>query len=179
MRTTREVTAQSRQRIVDTAARLLRRRGLETSIVDVMTAAGMTHGGFYKHFPSKDALANEAVRAAFQEIADRFDARAQAIGEEAARKAYAAEYLSQAHLEHPEAGCPVAALGADAGRRQEAFSPAFREGIEALIERLGGPRLEQRADAIRRLTSLLGATIAARAVGPGTLREEILAACAQ
>jgi len=164
---------------------MLRRRGLEgASIADVMEAAGMTHGGFYKHFSSKDELNAAAVQAAFTEIADRFDARERESGVGAAIAAYVDEYLSNTHLERPERGCPVAALGADAGRRPEALAPEFNAGAEALIERLSRSDKDERRDAaararaIRRLATLVGAVVVARAVGPGALRDEVMAACA-
>ena len=185
MRASREAAAESKARIVETASKMLRKRGLEgASIADVMEGAGMTHGGFYKHFSSKDDLNAAAARAAFHEIVDRFDARERAAGVEAAVRAYVEEYLSPSHVERPELGCPVAALGADAGRHSEALAGTFAAGAEALIERLSRPSTEgperetARREAIRRLATLVGAVVAARAVGPGALRDQILAACA-
>ena len=85
MRMSREAAAESKARIVATASKMLRARGLEgASIADVMVAAGMTHGGFYKHFATKDDLNAAAIGAAFGEIVDRFDARESAGGVEAA-----------------------------------------------------------------------------------------------
>lgn len=90
----------SRKRILDAAARLIRENGVEaTSVADVMTAAGMTHGGFYRHFANKDEL----VRAAFQEAVDRsvgaMDVPETEGAREEARKRYVATYLSQEHVE--------------------------------------------------------------------------------
>ncbi len=180
MRKSKEATAESRKRIVATAAQLLRARGLEgTSVADVMHAAGMTHGGFYKHFASKDELSDLAARAAFNEIAARFDERARRDGAAAARSAYFADYLSMAHVDRPEAGCPVAAFGADAARRPEALAAAFTDGAEMLIERLASTQnFPGRAEAIRKLATAVGALVVARAVGEGPLRDEILASCA-
>ena len=185
MRMSREAAAESKARIVATASKLLRARGLEgASIADVMAAAGMTHGGFYKHFETKDDLNAAAVDVAFREIVDRFDTRERADGVEAAIRAYAEEYLSSGHVEQPDLGCPVAALGADAGRRPEALSAEFAAGAEALIGRLsrsppdGGESDKARAAAIRMLATLVGGVIVARAVGAGPLRDEVLAACA-
>lgn len=181
MRMSREATAESKERIVAAAARLLRERGIEgASVADVMHAAGMTHGGFYKHFESKEALAEAAMRAAFEEFAARFDAREAQAGWPAAVQAYVDDYLSQGHIENPGLGCPVAAIGAEAGRRPETLAPAFAQGAEALVERLtpAAPAAsgEARAQAIRRLAMLVGAVVVARAVGPGPLREEVRAA---
>ena len=181
MRKSKEAAAESRKRIVATASQFLRARGLEgTSVADVMHAAGMTHGGFYKHFASKDELSDLAARAAFAEIAARFDERERSEGRDAARAAYFAEYLSRAHIDRPEAGCPMAAFGADAARRPEALTQAFADGAEMLIERLATtPDAEGRAEAIRKLATVIGALLIARSVGEGPLREEVLSACAE
>lgn len=180
MRKSKDAAAESRRRIVEAASRLLRARGLEgTSVADMMHAAGMTHGGFYKHFASKDDVSAQAARTAFDEITERFDARALKDGREGARAAYFAEYLSRAHLDHPERGCPVAAFGADAARRPQALAAAFAAGAEALIGRVAETEnAAGRAEAIRRLAAAVGAIVVARAVGEGPLCEEILASVA-
>jgi TetR/AcrR family transcriptional regulator, transcriptional repressor for nem operon len=180
MRKSKEVAAESRKRIVNAASRSLRSHGVDgTSLADVMQGAGMTHGGFYKHFASKDELSVLAARAAFEEVVTRFDERERHAGREAARDAYLAEYLSLAHVEHPELGCPVAAFGVDAGRGAEVLGEAFTEGVEMLIARIASTEnATERADTIRRLATLVGAVVVARAVGKGLLRDEILAACA-
>jgi len=185
MRVSREAAAESKARIVAAASKMLRARGLEgASIAEVMAAAGMTHGGFYKHFATKDDLNAAAVGAAFGEIVDLFDTRKSASGVGAAIRSYIEEYLSTGHIERPDVGCPVAALGADAGRGPEALSAEFAAGAEALIVRLSrsapddAEREKARADAIRTLATLVGAVVIARAVGAGPLREEVLAACA-
>jgi TetR/AcrR family transcriptional repressor of nem operon len=175
MRMSRAAAAESRARIVTEAARMLRMRGVEgASVADVMQAAGMTHGGFYKHFASKDALLAEAASSAFAEAAARFDRRAAKKGAEAATAAFVRDYLSPAHVAHPEQGCPLAAAGADASRHPQALAEAFSEGVEALLARVAP--LHSRAEAIVRLATLVGAVMTARAVGEGALRQEILAA---
>jgi TetR/AcrR family transcriptional regulator, transcriptional repressor for nem operon len=184
MRMSREATAQSKRRILSAASKMVRERGIDaTSVANVMQAAGMTNGGFYRHFRSKDELIASAIRAAFDEIADRFDQRLDQNGAAAAISAYVDEYLSSRHIEHPGRGCPVAAAGADAGRRNGAFAEEFIAGAEKLIERLcagsgGGARsATERAKAIRLMAMLVGAAVMARAAGPGALREEVIAAC--
>jgi TetR/AcrR family transcriptional repressor of nem operon len=183
MRMSREATAQSRERILGAAAKMVRERGVDaTSIADVMEAAGMTNGGFYRHFRSKDEMIAAAIRVAFDEIADRFDRRLGQDGAAAAIDAYEDEYLSVLHLEHPGRGCPVAALGTDAGRCQGAFAEEFIAGSEMLIRRLSdgcGPDAPERAAAIRRLATLVGAVVIARAVGRGALRDAVIDACLQ
>ena len=173
MRTSREATAATKRRILDAAARMLRERGIEaTSIADLMQAAGMKHGGFYKHFESKEDLVRRAIASAFGERIAAFDARKEKEGEEAAIQAYVETYLSPAHVDNPGHGCPVAGFGADAGRDREAYADVFVAGMEALVERLGGTSRDRREDAIRRLCLMVGAMIVARASGHSSLREE-------
>ena len=175
MRMSRAAAAESRARIVAEAARMLRARGVEgASVAEVMQGAGMTHGGFYKHFVSKDALLAEAASSAFAEAAARFDRRAARVGAEAATAALVRDYLSPVHVAKPERGCPLAAAGADASRHPQALAEAFSEGVEELIARVAGTG--SRAEAMVRLAILVGAVVTARAVGEGALRQEILAA---
>jgi TetR/AcrR family transcriptional repressor of nem operon len=163
---------------------MLRERGVDAaSIADVMQASGMTHGGFYKHFDSKNDLVRAAVRLAFDDIVERFDARGAENGEAEAVRAYVAEYLSKGHVAAPGVGCPVAALGADAGRHSDWLGSEFADGAERLIERISQStsqssraKRDARAAAIRTLTQLVGAVVVARAFGPGPLQDEILAA---
>ncbi|MBE7201890.1 MAG: TetR family transcriptional regulator [Parafilimonas terrae] len=184
MRMSKEAAAASRVRIVEAASRLLRERGIgATSIADVMAAAGMTHGGFYKHFRSKEDLVAAALEAAFATHADRFAQRSETNGPQAALQAYVAEYLSAKHVTHSGLGCPAAALGSDAGREAAGVTSAFSQGVEALIAHVaagapaGTEAPEARASAIRRLAMMVGAVVVARGVGEGPLRSEVLAAC--
>jgi len=173
LRTSREATAATKRRILAAATRMLRERGIEaTSIAGLMQAAGMKHGGFYKHFESKEDLVRQAIASAFGERIAAFDARKEKEGQEAAIQAYVETYLSPAHVDHPGHGCPVAGFGADAGRDREAYAGAFVAGMEALVERLGGTSPDRREDAIRRLCLMVGAMIVARASGHSPLREE-------
>lgn len=181
MRVSREEAAASRTRITQEAARLMRENGIAaTSVADVMSAAGMTTGGFYKHFESKDHLAAAAVRAAFGSVLDPLQKAAEKKGPAPARAAYLKNYLSDAHLRNPGKGCPVAAMGADGGRLPEVLGSAFMEGVEQTLAFLGGTEVapSDRAALIRQMATLVGAVVLARAVGEGRLRKEILAAVA-
>ena len=184
MRKSREATAQSKARILSAASKMVRERGVEnTGVAEVMQAAGMTNGGFYRHFQSKDEMIASAIHAGFDEIAERFDRRLQQNGSAAALESYVEEYLSERHIQHPGHGCPVAAVGTDAARRSDVFAKEFVEGAERLINRLsecyGGkaPSSTARTKAIRRLAMLVGAVVIARAIGRTPLRKEITAAC--
>jgi TetR/AcrR family transcriptional repressor of nem operon len=184
MRRTRQQTADTKAKIVDTAARLLRERGTAgASIADVMAAAGLTQGGFYRHFASKNDMLAAATHHAFDAMADVVD-RAQPAGDaDAALQAYVARYLSREHIEHPGFGCPVAGFGCDAGRMPAVLGDAFADGAEQLIARAaaglearGAAKDEARAEAIRTLTLLVGTIVVARALGASPLQEEIVTA---
>lgn len=183
MRMSRDAKAQTKTRILSEASKMVRERGIDAaSVAEVMQAAGMTNGGFYRHFKSKDEMVAMAIRAAFDEIGDRFDKRLEQSGAAAAIQAYFEEYLSEGHLGHPGLGCPVAGTGTDAARFDGTYAEEFIAGTEKLIQRLscagGGVASEsERAEAIRGLSMLVGAVVTARAVGPGRLREEIMVAC--
>jgi TetR/AcrR family transcriptional repressor of nem operon len=179
MRVSREEAQASRKRITQEAARLMREQGIgATSVADVMTAAGMTTGGFYKHFASKDALAATAVRAAFDSIIEPSQRSAEKAGPDAARAAYLKNYVSEAHVRNPGKGCPVAAMGADGGRDPALLGPEFARGVDEILVFLGGTDMTKaaRAALIRKMATLVGSVILARAVGEGPMREEILAA---
>lgn len=181
MRVSREAAQVSRKRIIQEAARLMREKGIgATSVADVMTAAGMTTGGFYKHFTSKDDLATAAVAAAFESILAPLRQGAETAGADRMRAAYLRDYLAEGHVRNPGKGCPVAAMGTDGGRESELLGPEFSRGVEAILGFLGGAQgaQEDRAALIRQMSALVGAVILARAVGEGELRDEILKAMA-
>lgn len=179
MRVSRQEAVESKRRITHEAARLMRENGIHaTSVADVMGAAGMTAGGFYKHFASKDELAASAVRLAFDNILEALERDAQKDGTSAARARYFRQYLSDAHVRSPGMGCPVAAIGTDAGREAELLNPEFERGVRETFVVLGGNEVseEARADLIRQMSMFVGSIVLARAVGEGHLRDEILAA---
>ena len=146
------------ERIVDAAARAIRRQGYAgVGVAEVMKEAGLTHGGFYAHFDSRDALLVEALERAGRES---FDAVTRAAQQRAAKgvsafRSLVESYLAEEHLASMETGCPVAALGSDMPRQ----SPAVREASAVRVQRL--------IAAVR--ASLPGAPRAAAGVVAGTL----------
>lgn len=117
MRYQPEHKAEIHQKIVKDAARRVRTEGLAGAAVSaVMRDTGLTHGGFYKHFPSKDELLREALAAAFREIADHLAQAAQDSEPGAGWRAIVKTYLTPEHADHAEWECPLAALGSGAGR---------------------------------------------------------------
>jgi TetR/AcrR family transcriptional repressor of nem operon len=156
---------ENRKRIVETAARLFRERGAAgVSVADVMAEAGLTHGGFYKHFASKEALLVEAVGRAFAQQAERL-----ATTDET-RDAFVARYLSPGHRDSPGDGCPTAGFGVDLAHA-DADTPAraaFAEGVEAYARLLGGD--------LATLSTMVGAIVLARATAGTDLSDRILEA---
>lgn len=179
MRLTKEQAASNRQAIVEAAGRLFRERGFDAvSVADLMDAAGFTHGGFYNHFASKEALAAEVTRTTIER--GNGGLRQTLAGSEggvADLARYLDAYLAPAHRDDPSRGCPVAALATDAGRQGDEVQAKFAEGLEALFgivsrciqdaEGTKGKRAEAaaRAKAMRLWSEAVGALMLARAVG--------------
>jgi TetR/AcrR family transcriptional repressor of nem operon len=143
-RASRADAARHREEVVAAAARLFRERGLSgVSVPDVMAEAGLTHGGFYRHFDSKDALAAAACEAAFaQQTIDRADDLARYGGDRAAARAdLIARYFSPEHRDDPGGGCPNAGLVSDAARSpsDSPLRAAFTEGVRTSVQRPGAP----------------------------------------
>jgi len=182
MKVTREQAAENRARVVDTAGRLFRERGLAgTGVAELMRTAGLTHGGFYGQFGSKDALAVEACGRAM----DRSEARwSAAIGEsrEAPLAALVDRYLSARHRDGPGEGCLYAALAADVAREgSPALRGRFTQGLRGMIDLLarivpGRTKAARRRQALARMSGLVGALLLARAVDDPELSDDILAA---
>jgi TetR/AcrR family transcriptional regulator, transcriptional repressor for nem operon len=179
-RLTREGTQRNRARILSAAGRRLREVGLDGAGIDeIMSAAGLTHGGFYNHFTSKDALVLEAVQQAFTEALDA-EAAVMARATTAPRAALTRmvnSYLSAKHRDEVGAGCPAPALAGDAARQGAELQEIFGEGIEGYLssitsallaeaEREGMvlPKRDARAEAIAILSELVGALVLSRAV---------------
>lgn len=127
------------QRIVEAAARAIRRSGYDgTGVADIMKEAGLTHGGFYAHFASRDALLAEAVRWAGRDSAARLQHGTQLRQTRGASalRALIEGYLGDAHLVAAEAGCVVAALCSEMSRQAPEVRAASGERVQGLIERV-------------------------------------------
>jgi len=184
MRVSREVMAQRHDEIIDQTSKMLRQRGiLGTSLADLMAAAGLTHGGFYKHFDSKEALVAEATQRIFAEYNFRFENRGKTMGPKGALKAYVADYLTQAHVKNPDIGCPIPSFGADAGRETDGIKDVFTAGMTALLDHimagLSCPPAERKARSIELLSLLTGAMLMARASNDKQLTAEIIESAQQ
>lgn len=162
---------ENRQRVVATAARLFREKGTGTSIADVMQAAGMTHGAFYKRFPSKDALVGEAVSWAFAELEGRLTPADDERG--ATRQALIDWYLSAGHRDDAANGCPSAGLAADMARDAGGASAqqAYADGVRDFAGRLA---LDGDSEGLADLATMVGAVLLARATRGLPLSDQIL-----
>ena len=184
MRVSREKFAETRDRILDTAARLFREKGFDgIGLGDIMKAAGLTHGGFYGHFGSKEDLEAQALSLALARSATDWS---QLIDSAAARplSALAGQYLCSDHRENVGEGCALAALGVDTAREGEPVRRALTAGLEPLLALLsnvmpGRSRAQRRRQAIVTIAEMVGAIILARAVNDPALSAEILAATAE
>ncbi|MGW6655874.1 TetR/AcrR family transcriptional regulator [Rhodococcus sp. NPDC055024] len=177
-RVSQQQAEENRRRVVETAARLFREKGTQLSVADLMKASGLTHGGFYKQFASKDALIDEATAHAFAELTQLHAAGLErhAGQRDEARQALIDNYLSVEHRDNPADGCPAAALAADMAR-EPADSEARRvytEGVGDFAAALADERADERADGLVRLSTMLGALVLARATKDSPLSEEIL-----
>lgn len=170
MRVSREKMAENRRRILDAASRLFRDKGFEAvSVAEVMKAAGLTHGGFYGHFGSKDDLVAQTL--AHVLAGDR--------GEGGDLRAYLEAYLSPRHRDNAADGCPTAGLAADIRHQTAAARVAMTQGLRSQIERIsealpGVSAADKRRAAIGSWAAMVGAVILARATDDTALSDEIL-----
>jgi TetR/AcrR family transcriptional repressor of nem operon len=175
---------ETRRRIVDTAARLFLEKGVDRVGVDeVMRECGLTHGGFYGYFPSKEALISEACTAALQEAAGQWEDLARKLGDDEAWDDFLATYLAGDLTSANNPACPAAILGADVARRQDTIQASYLALVRSLIDRIAKEAHADRGHAILSIAALVGATSLAAQVGQdkalaaeilNTTREELL-----
>src|SRR6266851_3934253 len=177
MRKSKQETAQTRQRILKAAAAKFRQNGIGgTGLSDLMAAAGLTHGGFYRHFDSKDQIVAEACAAATESaIAKFFSNKSPQSG----LKARVAKYLSPAHRDDPSAGCPLAALGSEIARCDEKTRAAATQAFLELVNLIAAESGETRPDVARRralvaAATMIGALTMSRVVTDSELSAAIL-----
>ena len=169
MKVSRKQVLENKQTILEAAGRLFRERGFEgVTVADVMKSAGLTHGGFYGYFKSKDDLVAQAL--------------AEVLGRAATPPpdlaVYAERYLSRDHRSNVAGGCPVAALASETTRQPRSARAEMTAGLKAQIERLsriapGDPARKRRA-AIGSWAAMVGAMILARMSDDADLSDEVL-----
>lgn len=170
MKVSREQMAENRRRILDVASRLFRDKGFDdVSVSEVMKAAGLTHGGFYGHFISKDDLVAQTLAHVL----------ATDSGEGGDFRRYLETYLSPRHRDDPAGGCPTAGLAAAIRHQTPAARSAMTEGLRSQIGRIekalpGSDPADKRRAAIGSWAAMVGAVILARAIDDSALSDEIL-----
>ncbi|WP_343820780.1 TetR/AcrR family transcriptional regulator [Dyella marensis] len=179
--TTRSKEA-THERIVETAARAIRRSGYDgTSVADIMKEAGLTHGGFYAHFASREAMLAEAAdRAGAEAVAASAHIAASAPPEQALQRLLSA-YLSKEHVKSPELGCPVAALGSEMPRQAQEVRRAATRRIKEMIDVIARQspdwgQLGAHEHALVTAATMVGALVMARAVDDSALSDALLKA---
>ena len=191
MRISRKQAAENRERVVASAARLFRAKGFDgVGVADLMRAAGLTHGGFYNHFDSKDELSAAACEHALRQAVEAIEVIGgldPAHGEASFRQ-YRRRYLSRRSRDAEAFVCPMVAFGADAPRQSETVREKYAVGLRRYLdsfaralgaERKGaGEAADLRRQAIAQFAAMVGAVVLARGVGKAdvTLSDEILSA---
>lgn len=179
MRVSRIQAAENRQTVINVASRLFREHGFDgIGLKDLMKAAGLTQGAFYKQFASKDDLAAQASKRALESASSRWSAAATANPEDP-MGAVMAFYLSMEHRDEMMDGCPIVALGSDAARQGTDVKASFEAGIKAHLDVLGrmvagtdGKEPQGKAMAI--LAAMVGALTLSRVVNDPNLAQAFL-----
>ncbi|MDY0746595.1 TetR/AcrR family transcriptional regulator [Paucibacter sp. R3-3] len=178
MKKSKAETAETRKRIVETAAKTFRRKGIAaTGVAEIMAAAGLTHGGFYRHFGSKDQLVAEALSATDKNMVR--DSREAAEKGAEAMLAVFQDYMTEAYRDKVEDGCPLAAMGSELVRADDntrhAATTSFRKIVEAAAPFMRSPDDAEGMDtALSLLTNMVGALTIARMVDDPELSDRIL-----
>jgi len=180
MRKSRIEAAKTRERIVTAAAAEFRQHGIAaTGLADLMKAAGLTHGGFYRHFASKDHLVAEACSASVATMAERVASSASQKRGRKGLETAVADYLSTEHRDNPRDGCPLAALGSEMARADTQTRAAATAGFLKLVDALAGGFDDHTPDEAKRRAmvaalTLIGALTVSRVVTDQALSHAIL-----
>jgi len=182
MRYSKEHKQETHARIVRKASVRLREKGAHgIGVADLMKEAGLTHGGFYAHFDSRDALVIEAFAYAMDRSIAHWRQSTAELPPSQRLAAIVDAYLSKAHRDDPGRGCAVPSLGAEIARESPKTRKAFAAKVEALIEMLAeqivdAPPQQARRQATATLATMMGSLLLARIAGSGELSDDILAA---
>lgn len=171
--------AASHDRIVDAAARAIRRNGYSgAAVADIMSDAGLTHGGFYAHFDSRDAMLAEAADRAGADSVAALTRIVASAPPERALHALLKAYLSKAHVEAPESGCPLAAAGSEMPRQSPEVRAATTRRTKELIDLVarqapdwGQPGAHEQA--LVTVATMVGTLLLARAVDDTKLADSL------
>ncbi|GLR86004.1 TetR/AcrR family transcriptional regulator [Bradyrhizobium iriomotense] len=182
MRYSREHKQETHDRIVRKASVRLREKGAHgIGVADLMKEAGLTHGGFYAHFDSREALVIEAFAYAMDRSMDHWRKMTGEVASEKRLALIAESYLSALHRDDPGHGCSIPALGAEIARESPKTRKAFAGKLDEMIEMMadhvtGVPRKAARKQAIATLATMAGTMLLARIAGASELSDEVLKA---
>ena len=182
MRYSKEHKQETHARIVKKASVRLREKGAHgIGVADLMKDAGLTHGGFYAHFDSREALVIEAFAYAMDRSTERWRKLAEVTPPEKRMATIVESYLTPLHRDDPGHGCAVTALGAEIARESPKTRKAFAGKLEQMVDMLAEqipdvPRKAARKQALATLSTMVGALVLARIAGSGELSDEILGA---
>jgi TetR/AcrR family transcriptional repressor of nem operon len=176
-----EHKTRTRDRIVRNAARKLRAEGLTgPGVASVMKASGLTVGGFYKHFRSKDELLADAIVEGFSQSSEKIYSSLQSFPPEDRWKELVRLYLSPEHCDHPDTGCPVAALAPEIARSKltvrKRISGLIKHRTERWVQFMPGrTKIERERNCLLIFTAMVGAVSVARILPDRADREKVLA----
>ena len=182
MRYSKEHKHETHARIVKKAAVLLREKGAHgIGVADLMKEAGLTHGGFYAHFDSREALVIEAFAYAMDRATERWRQIAAQTPADKRLATIVEAYLTPVHRDDPGHGCAVPALGAEIARESPKTRKAFAAKLDQMIDMVADqmpdvPRKAARRQAMATLATMAGSLLLARVAGNGELSDEVLAA---
>ena len=182
MRYSREHKLETHARIVKKASERLREKGAHgVGVADLMKEAGLTHGGFYAHFDSREALVIEAFAYAMDRSTERWRKLAEATPPEKRLATIVNSYLTPTHRDDPGHGCAVPTLGAEIARESPRTRKAFAAKLEQMVDMLAGqtpdvPRKAARKQAMAAIATMMGTLVLARIAGNGEFSDEILGA---
>jgi TetR/AcrR family transcriptional repressor of nem operon len=168
---------ETRRKVVRAAAAAVRAKGPEgVGVAEIMAEAGLTHGGFYAHFPNKEALVVAAIEEAFGQSARRFSRMLEGMSPVQSLDAFVEAYVSPAHRANPAGGCPIATLSSDLPRQGQPVRAAYERGVRGLIGRLEGWLPEDRRHlAPSLLAEMAGAVSLSRAMSDDASAAQLLA----
>jgi TetR/AcrR family transcriptional repressor of nem operon len=184
MKASRKKMAEHREKILLSAARRFRERGFAgIGVAELMKEAGLTHGGFYGHFESKEELIALASQRALDDTAGQWE-KVIATAQDDPLEALAKYYLSTHHRERPGSGCLLAALGSDVSRQPSSLKAVVTSGLRRCLRLLesavpGKTEDTRRRRAIAALASMVGGMVLARSVSDPALSREILRSVAE
>jgi TetR/AcrR family transcriptional repressor of nem operon len=171
---------ETRRKVVQAAATAVRAKGPEgVGVADIMAEAGLTHGGFYAHFPNKEALIVAAIEEAFDQSRRRFARMTDALPNDEALAVFVDSYVTPEHRARPERGCPLATLSSDLPRQSLPVREAYERGVRGLVGRLAGWLPDEGEDrqslAASLIAEMAGAVALSRAISDDAEAARLLA----